>query len=477
MTKRIGIVDIFSGPGGLSEGFSAFRNTPENAPYEIAISIEKEASAHATLRLRSFLRKFTSGFPPEYYDFLNGKTEEPDWNSLYPGEWKAAENEVRCLSLGDEGKEGIALLESRIAEIRKHYGNNTMLIGGPPCQAYSLVGRSRNAGIAGYIPHDDERNYLYREYVRVLKNLKPAIFVMENVKGMLSADIKGGRIFKKIMSNLRSSAGKENYRLFALSSTGNKLHTEHDLEPEDFVVRTEKHGIPQARHRVIIIGIRREIASILPDELWPQLSVRKLVSVGDVIGAMPRLRSGLSRGDSNDTWKDEIQDAIILVRKNKQSFPEEKRKKFEHYLDQCALYISKDGNIPRESSFGTGLKKHCPDDLREWLIDDELDQLSNNTTRGHMPSDLARYLFASIFSKIHKKSPKSSEFPKALSPNHKKLENWKFFRQIQSASIRSTIINSNQSYFQGWTLFYTPRSEAMSQLDGSRSCSPSDFSG
>ena len=91
MNSPIAIVDLFSGPGGLGEGFSAIRTAAGGQRYQIDISIEKEASAHRTLRLRSFLRRFAE-FPAEYYDWTAGKIAEPDWPSLYPSEWKAAEH-------------------------------------------------------------------------------------------------------------------------------------------------------------------------------------------------------------------------------------------------------------------------------------------------------------------------------------------------------------------------------------------------
>ncbi len=92
MPKPFAIVDLFSGPGGISEGFASFRDPSGRVPFSIEISVEKDLAAHATLKLRSFLRKFGNDFPTEYYDFLNGRRDEPDWALLYPNEWAAAEN-------------------------------------------------------------------------------------------------------------------------------------------------------------------------------------------------------------------------------------------------------------------------------------------------------------------------------------------------------------------------------------------------
>lgn len=85
MSRIMPIVDLFSGPGGLAEGFSACRGPDGQRRYSIALYVEKDLAAHRTLRLRAFLHKFERDLPAEYYDFLNGATpEEPDWSKLYP---------------------------------------------------------------------------------------------------------------------------------------------------------------------------------------------------------------------------------------------------------------------------------------------------------------------------------------------------------------------------------------------------------
>ena len=108
-----------------------------------------------------------------------------------------------------------SFINSRIPKIRSEYGDRTVLIGGPPCQAYSLAGRSRNAGNTSYLPEKDKRNFLYEQYVHVLNKLEPAAFVMENVKGMLSSAIDEQRIFQKVTEDLVSAAGPDSYQLLA----------------------------------------------------------------------------------------------------------------------------------------------------------------------------------------------------------------------------------------------------------------------
>ena len=235
MTRTVPVVDLFAGPGGLAEGFSAFRRMNGRRMYRIALSIEKDRVAHRTLTLRAFLHKFATGFPPEYYDFLNGVIpDEPDWEYLYPKQWAAACDETRCLELGTY--EASAFLRDRIARIRAEHGGRTVLLGGPPCQAYSLIGRSRNAGNAGYDADEDDRQSLYEEYVHVLSQLRPAVAVMENVKGMLSARRNGDLIFPEVARRLRHAGGMDGYRLFALASRSGAQSRHDALKFGDFLV-------------------------------------------------------------------------------------------------------------------------------------------------------------------------------------------------------------------------------------------------
>jgi DNA (cytosine-5)-methyltransferase 1 len=260
MNAEFAIVDLFAGPGGLAEGFSAYETAEKVRPFSVRLSVEKDGSAHDTLSLRAFLRQFGACFPQEYYDWLNNGGAEPEWQSLYPAQWKAAREEALCLTLGDESAGRI--ISQRLESIRKTHGRNTVLIGGPPCQAYSLVGRARNRGIADYDAAQDHRHFLYREYIRIISQLEPAAFVMENVKGMLSSTVDGVRMFDLITADLQTPPGTEGYELFAFAAKGSGFLAKGQ-KPADFVVRAEELGVPQARHRVIIIGLRRDIANEL----------------------------------------------------------------------------------------------------------------------------------------------------------------------------------------------------------------------
>src|SRR5271166_5687601 len=182
----IPVIDLFAGPGGLGEGFSGYRNAAGDPVFRIVLSIEKDADAHKTLQLRSFYRQFQKDDrPQEYYDCLRGKLTIQDLYRRFPKEAADAEREAWQAELGSK-RFPPELVHQRINHALRAE-TNWVLIGGPPCQAYSLAGRSR------MIPKDrekyekDHRHFLYREYLRIIAVQKPPVFVMENVKGILSS--------------------------------------------------------------------------------------------------------------------------------------------------------------------------------------------------------------------------------------------------------------------------------------------------
>lgn len=411
MSKPVQIVDLFSGPGGLGEGFSSCRRKDGSRAYEIAVSIEKDRAAHMTLRLRAFLRQFHE-YPPEYYLWIAGKCECPAWKEIYPVQWKAAENEAICAELGKP--ETAAILSERISSTKQLAGDSTLLIGGPPCQAYSLVGRSRNAGIRDYRPKDDDRHFLYREYCRVLNELSPAMFVMENVKGMLSSSVEGLAIFEQVVSDLEYAG--PGYKLISLSASP---QSDANPEPKDFVIRAEEYGVPQARHRVIIVGIRSDIASNFNPRL-KKLSA--IVQVKDMLKGLPRLRSGLSKGDDEYAWYVALEDALEIVGKIVRSYQGENFDDFRSELDKVKSLLKETSRVGRVSHARKPLSKKLQPELSAFMDDPNLLGVSGHETRGHMSTDLARYLYAACFANAEGFSPRAHHFPDILAPEHK---NWK----------------------------------------------------
>ena len=339
MSTEFAIVDLFAGPGGLAEGFSSVRNTDGSRPFRIALSIEKEASAFETLRLRSFVRQFNGSPPADYYRFINGEITEPDWETLFPRQWECAGFEALKLELGSV--QATQQVDARLEEIKQRHGKNTVLIGGPPCQAYSLVGRARNRGTKGYEASKDHRHFLYREYIRIFQKLMPAAFVMENVKGLLSSSVDGERVFDQVLRDL-SRVGDGSYRLIPLTPRSRQNLFDRIGRPPalDFVVRAEDHGIPQARHRVIVVGIRADIAAQLEEGQIDSALLRRerSVTVQDVLKGMPKLRSGLSGGnDSEQTWQIETCRIMSSVSKTAIGLSSEAKEAFQNLGTSIAV--------------------------------------------------------------------------------------------------------------------------------------------
>ena len=451
MGSKYAVVDLYAGPGGLAEGFANVRANGVN-PFSIALSVEKEDSAHSTLLLRSFLRQFSGKYPREYYQFLNGEIPEPDWRRLYPIHWKAACAEALKLELGT--RSASAKLNPLIDAIRKKHGRNVVLIGGPPCQAYSLVGRARNKGIEGYEASADHRHFLYREYIRILKRLRPAAFVMENVKGMLSSSVDGELIFDKVLSDLRSvGEGGESYEIVTVAPRRKIPSAEKNRHPisAEFVVRAEDFGVPQARHRVIVVGIRKSLVRVLGKDFFLKgllaPSFAPQVTVRDVLGGMPRLRSGLSKRDDAADWKKVVEAAIDVVTNVELDVSKEEMREFRACARQYAQAFRASAPKARAGKRPVGLARGCPDKLRRWLTDASLNHLPNNETRSHMVSDLGRYFFASLFGEVMGISPKAADFPAALAPKHRNWETGKFADRFRAQmwDFPSTTITSHIS--------------------------------
>lgn len=446
------VVDIFAGPGGLAEGFSNVRGNNGDYAFSIELSIEKEAAAHSTLLLRSFLRQFNGAIPEAYYNFINANAPEPDWSKQFPEEWERAQSEAWQHELGSE--DTTALLDARLDQIRTSSNDKLILIGGPPCQAYSLVGRARNHGKKGYVAEEDDRHFLYKEYIRILDRLQPSAFVMENVKGMLSSTIDGERlIFDQVLEDLRGDqrhAGK--YRLFALCPSPRPRSESETTEPRsrDFVIRAEDFGIPQARHRVIIIGVREDLARSVSDRAVADLIDKRKseATVKDAIGGMPILRSGLSRStDGPAEWRAVVLSAMKKVSQLDPGLPKAERLQFKSTAKHYLTKFQKMNEIPPRESDDVGISNLCSKELTDWLVDEKLTRLANNQTRGHMAEDLARYFFAAVFGEVTGRSPKASNYPDELAPNHKNWSTGKFsdrFR-VQLWNAASTTITSHIS--------------------------------
>ena len=409
--SKIPIIDLFAGPGGLGEGFS-------QAGFDIRLSIECDPEAHQTLQFRAFCRELVKrqdGIDSLRSFFENGAKIE-DFYNAHPSHAEHARNEAWLARLG-------TTLNSEV-DVRIRLGlrgaKRWVLIGGPPCQAYSLVGRARMRGTNPSF-EDDHRHFLYKEYLRIVEEHRPTVFVMENVKGILSANVKETAIFAQILSDLRAPTralkrsrnpqGEVEYELHSISVTADTLGA--DFEPKQFLVRAEEFGIPQKRHRIFIVGIRKG-TGIGMNYLKSSDSV---TSVGDVIMDLPKLRSGFSRSSVGD-WV-----ASIGSMGNESWFRSLAKAEPEMFqmlnfeLSQLAEIQNNGCNIAKMR------RRSKPKKLAGWYGKLNLPFILNHECRNHMAGDLQRYFYAACYSKVYHRSPKISDFPRQLWPAHANVQN------------------------------------------------------
>lgn len=239
--KKYTFIDLFAGCGGLSEGF--YREG-----FKALAHVEINHFACDTLRTRM-----------KHYGYKDIERE-------------VIEHDITA----DDIIERIdAAVNGRAVD---------MIIGGPPCQAYSTAGRVRDkVGMA-----TDARNYLFESYVKILEHYRPKLFVFENVTGILSAKANGKAIFPQVIKAL----GQE-YKVIG--------------DPETILFNTANYGVPQIRKRIIIMGVRKDIEGIDAKELYQNVTkthydpdmpesergkLKKYVDVRQALGDLPPVLPG-----------------------------------------------------------------------------------------------------------------------------------------------------------------------------------------
>ncbi|MDB9891499.1 DNA cytosine methyltransferase [Alphaproteobacteria bacterium] len=438
------VIDIFAGPGGLGEGFT-------QAGFRVLLSAEKDPIACETLILRKFFHKFRKGKAPDaYYKFLRNEIDLEDLKKLHPRKWKAAAGEVEQVELGSAGgnRRFYEKLDSVLRTVQ-----DFSLIGGPPCQAYSLAGRSRMLGVGSELRavndegkkalqkrlatefYEDSRHTLYMEYLKILSRYQPSVFVMENVKGMGSAKTdsaaKPGSVFSNICHGLRNpfeatsvetfrGERPKGYRLFSLKMVEASLITAEEIEsPDECILHSENYGVPQARHRIIIVGVRSD-SEFIPEKLN---MIEGAVTVKDAIGDMPALRSGLSKeGDDEASWTkavlEQAEDTLI----GHTSFDDDLKSQIE-------ILRGRNVGLDRGGKFVKSRKRKLKKNLSEWeevVLDERVVGFVQHETRSHIRSDLLRYLFVSTFGKVFGRSPRLADWEGKLDtikPDHDNISN------------------------------------------------------
>jgi len=418
MPRLFPVIDLFAGPGGLGEGFAALFAGRTDKGFSLPLSIEMDPVAHQTLLLRKFFRSFTEP-TADYFEYVAGRLTREELFARHPAEYESARGQAWQAELGRKEQ---AVVTRRIKEALDG-AVAWALIGGPPCQAYSLAGRSRMQSRSNPDFESDRRHFLYREYLRIVAGHAPPVFLMENVKGLISATHGGEKIFHRILSDLREPGraldipgrSQLRYRLYPLARAGQApLASDGNAlpDPESLLVRAEDYGIPQARHRVFVLGIREDLR-VVPRPL----DRSSPITVSNALDDLPAIRSILSREeDSEEAWR-----AAVSEIRQQAWF------RFPIGSELCAA--AAEASIALDTMAGIRLDPGKvwlsgpvhPIRLAAWYRTG-CRGLSNHEARAHMRSDLHRYFFAACFARANGRSPTLQYFPPELLPEHRNAE-------------------------------------------------------
>ncbi len=242
-------IDLFAGAGGLSEGF-------KRQGFKPITHVEIDNGACYTLKTRIAYFHLKENQKEEFYHhYLKGDISRDELYASIPDELLSS---VLNYEIGDKNNSSIWEKISRIESV----DNIDLIVGGPPCQAYSLVGRARSKTKMV----DDPRNYLYIQYGRFLKRFKPKAFIFENVRGLLSAN--NGKYFSNMKKYFRTVG--------------------YEINP--YLLNAKDFGVLQNRERVIIIGVSKDYSNISFPEFDNLENFNFKVS--DALTDLPQINAG-----------------------------------------------------------------------------------------------------------------------------------------------------------------------------------------
>ena len=246
--QKITTLDLFAGCGGLTEGFES------SGAYSLVGAVEWEKPFRDTL-----INRLTS-----------------KWN-IVDADQRVIHFDIQKLQQLFKGFKGDSLFSGHtgLDQLIHKTGQLDLVMGGPPCQAYSVAGRVRDANGM----HSDYRNYLFESYVGIVKRYRPKAFVFENVLGMLSAKPGGISIVDRMIESFATIG----------------YHINNNLR-DQAVFNTADFGIPQNRRRVIIYGVNKKVFKDYEPRInrfYAQLNKQKEKEVRTVWGAIADLQSFL----------------------------------------------------------------------------------------------------------------------------------------------------------------------------------------
>ncbi|EPI2206751.1 DNA cytosine methyltransferase [Listeria monocytogenes] len=249
------IIDLFSGGGGLAEGF-------KQQGYNILCHVEMDKDACDTLKTReAYYHLKDKGELDTYKLYLNGEFTKEEFYCIIPEYFLS---KVLNYQISQNELPNIMKNMGKIIDGSKIDG----IIGGPPCQAYSTIGRSRNEKIK----EKDERVYLYKYYSLFLEEYDPTFFIFENVKGLLSyKDIHNEKLLPKILKEFQSKGYNVYYKL----------------------INSVDYGIPQKRERLFIFGMKND-SNIDAQTFFEKLLVyqERSINLEELFYDLPSMEAG-----------------------------------------------------------------------------------------------------------------------------------------------------------------------------------------
>ena len=351
--RKMKVIDLFAGAGGLGEGFY-------NAGFSISASIDNNTHCLNTLRTRALYRYFKKINEQEYFKLITTSTLDHRaelYNTLFND--NKIKEKVLCLDLSKTFDKNV---RKELISIEK---DCDVIIGGPPCQAYSLINtKTRNKS-------SDIRHVLFKNYLHIIDIIKPKVFLFENVVGMTSSKINGKNIIQLFEGDLK----KMKTKYFIITKRGDKNDLSYNRN--DYIYDMSTYGIPQKRRRFILVAIRKDIyKKHNKDDLCKKFFSKKeyeTFTVQNAIGDLPKINALNNRGED--------------------SYLKNKVRKKSGSLYSKSLYMNYDGVF-----------NHC--------------------SRTHMKEDLERYKFLASLKKNDRVSNTMKLFKDKrpdLLPKHKNL--------------------------------------------------------
>lgn len=371
------IIDLFSGAGGLSEGF-------HKEGFKIVAQVEKDRWATETLKTRYIFHELKKNNDLElYFKYLTSKRSYKQINEdreiifkKYDYLKEKLDVEILNKKFGNpandkeatSSKEIISLIENSL----KYNNENSvsMIIGGPPCQAYSLVGRGR----MGIDAEKDNRNFLFYYYLNIVKEFSPKMFVFENVPGILSA--KKGKVFEEIQEQFDKIG-------YSISSGPNSGDLKNVLNFADY-------GIPQTRKRVLLFGFKKELDLQYPSYMNKKFDWGHKLNTKHVLDDLPFLNPGEGTDGIVDYHNKKLTKFQDLMRKESPGVLNHQSRRIQERdreIYRIAINKAKNGEKLSYPELPTELKTHKNENVFKDKFKVHADNQIPHTVVAHISKD------------------------------------------------------------------------------------------